>query len=183
MTNDEYAAMLSRDRKAIHHELSKHTFQYFGSLASKDIPAYSPVPNIRPVRTVWQAQDIMTTHMPHLLRQLAKINQGPISYWFTIEHGYARERPHVHALFGGMARVPGDTIKNIWENMNGGSAVVEMFDPLRDTGYVYKQIVGQHSSGSGVTHEVLWDTNIWKKGRTHNTPEQAEMFNRLHRAG
>lgn len=52
MTNDEYHAMLSRDRAAIHHALSQHTFQFFGSLGCKSIPHYSAVPNIRPVRTV-----------------------------------------------------------------------------------------------------------------------------------
>lgn len=111
------------------------------------------------------------------------MNQGPITYFFAIEHGHHFDRAHVQLLLGGVAQVPVASIKNIWVGMNGGRADIHPFNPMRDTGYTYKQIVGQTASRSGVDHEVLWDTNIWKKGRTHNSPEQAEMFRQLQQTG
>lgn len=65
MRQDEYQAMLSRERADIHHALSQQAFQFFGSLGCKSIPKYSPVRNLNPLRTVWAPHELYGEYMPH----------------------------------------------------------------------------------------------------------------------
>jgi hypothetical protein len=160
MNQHEYQDMLSRDSKAIHEMIRRQPFHIFGSVGCKDIPQYSPVRNINPVRTRWTGQELHSRHVPHFLRQVTRASQTPLIYFYSIEHGDYFERPHAHILLGGVANVSPQSLKNLWENMGGGRADIRLFDPMKDTGYAYKTITANHASGSGIDHEVLWDSNI-----------------------
>ncbi|MHB1861619.1 MAG: hypothetical protein ACYCVL_01505 [Gemmatimonadaceae bacterium] len=206
MTNeDDRQAVLQRDEQAFWEELQNHKFQYFGCLGTKKRREYSPTPEItrnysdnylttlndlgvkhirersgKPrVRAHYKtctAQELYAQHMPRFLRQVAKANQGPVSYIYAVEQGTHLERPHIHFELGGVAKVSLSTLQNIWKNMNGGRSDIVDFDSARDTGYTYKCIIAKQASASGTDYEVLWNTNLWKPGRTHNSPEQAALF-------
>lgn len=180
MTAQEYSDMISRERIAFLEEAKRHRFQYFGCLGTKSIIQYSSDPNIKRHRTNWTAQELYSEKMPRFLRQVAKANQGPVTYLFSIEHGKNGERPHIHFQLGGVAKVSLNSLRRIWtEGMQGGRAEIHYFDSLRESGYTYKDIIGQAAFGSGIDHEQLWDTNVWKRGRTHNSPTQAHLFERF----
>lgn len=131
---------------------------------------------MKPKRTVWTANELHSEKMPQFLRQVAKANQGPVTYIFAVEHGTEGERPHVHFQLGGVANVSLSSLKNIWINMNGGRPAIKVFDSTRDTGYTYKHIVKEQAFKSGEDREVLWDTNLWKWDRWHNSFDQSRKF-------
>jgi hypothetical protein len=207
MNNEEYEMMLANDQAGFSDAARRQTFQYFGSLGVKSIREFTPalrvmhpystdfqrrmqelgvsdistrsgIPNVKQTRKVWSAHELHAEKMPQFLRQVAKANQGPVTYIFAVEHGTESERPHVHFQLGGVANVSLTSLKNIWTNMNGGRPYIGLFDPMRDTGYTYKYIVAKQAFKSGEDREVLWDTNLWKHDRRHNSLEQSRQFSK-----
>jgi hypothetical protein len=111
--------------------------------------------------TYWTAQELYD-RLPGFLRQLAKANQGPITYGLYVEHGKWNGRPHVNLALGNVKGLTKRTIHNIWEGMRGGRTVIRRFDPARDTGYLHKYIGKDQVDINGNEHELLWMANYWK---------------------
>jgi hypothetical protein len=205
MDAQEFTELLANDQRAFCDEAMRNVFQFFGCLGVKaiqvhtpalkithpyrreylsrleelgvpDIAKYSGIQGAEPKHTVWTAHELHSEVMPRFLRQVAKANQGPVTYIYAIEHGMEGERPHVHFQLGGVAKVSLTSLNNIWISMNGGRPHIRLFDPSRDTGYTYKYIVAQQAFRSGEDYEVLWDTNLWKRDRRHNSLDQSREF-------
>lgn len=129
--------------------------------------------------TYWTAQELLDVYVPRFLRQVAKANQGPVSYGVWIEHGGLLGRPHAHIHLGGVGKLSAEKLERIWTAMNGGRAVIRRFDPAKNkNGYSYKFASSEQVDAMGRNHELLSAGNWWKPDRTHNDPEQARLFAR-----
>ena len=115
----------------------------------------------------WTAQELYDVHVPKFLRQVAKANQGKVTYGVWIEHGKWNGRPHVNLALAGVPRISIAKLSRIWKAMDGGSAVIRPFDLRKDTGYLWKHAVKEQVDVWGRVQEVLWMSNVWKKDRTH----------------
>jgi hypothetical protein len=185
--------------------IQAHSFQYFGSLGTKEQwlpgPRHDPkaieralarlhprfhAGHKRRLREVsrrgrsyhWD-QHQLEQKLKVWLRNLCRINQGPVSYVYAVERGDLFQRPHVHFQLGGVAQLSIECLDDQWTALGGGRAEIAVFDPVQDTGYTYKKVADSFSARWFAGDDVLWDTNIFRRDRRHNSKEQAALFAKL----
>jgi hypothetical protein len=78
------------------------------------------------------------------IRRLARVAQGPISYFAVVEGGVHGRRCHIHALLSGLTNTPAAELRGSWRH---GNADIRIYDPRRGaTSYVVKSIASDPES-------------------------------------